>query len=70
MKKDTQQINIKAPTELKIWAQQCADDNCQSLSGFIVKLLKDAKQKAENSPHSNFQNFEINNEKRGEMMAS
>lgn len=69
MKKDVQQINIKAPSDIKMWAQSCANENCQSLSGFIVKLLKDAKQKAEGTQYNC--NFQIGNiEKRGEMMSS
>lgn len=43
----TEQINVKVPTELKKWAKQRATENYQSLSGFIAKVLDEEQKRFE-----------------------
>ncbi|MFW2176504.1 MULTISPECIES: hypothetical protein [unclassified Moraxella] len=43
----TEQINVKVPTQLKNWAKQRATENYQSLSGFIAKVLDEEQKRFE-----------------------
>ena len=41
------QINISVSEDIKVWAQQRARENYQSLSKFIVMLINKEKERAE-----------------------
>ncbi|VEG12510.1 hypothetical protein [Moraxella cuniculi] len=43
------QSNIKLPTYLKDWAKEQADNDFQSLSGFIAKLISEEKNRRESA---------------------
>lgn len=43
------QSNIKLPIYLKDWAKEQADNDFQSLSGFIAKLINEEKSRRESA---------------------
>lgn len=43
------QSNIKLPEYLKNWAKEQADNDFQSLSGFIAKLINEEKSRREST---------------------
>lgn len=46
-KSSVEPVNFNIPIHLKEWAKQKAESNYQSLSGFLVKLIADAKKQSD-----------------------
>ncbi|MDI4510259.1 hypothetical protein E6P75_08570 [Moraxella osloensis] len=47
MQDEYEKISLRVPKQLKAWANDIADENCQTLSGYIMKLLLEERKRLE-----------------------